>query len=84
MEQTVHALPWVHSISIVDDLIQHPLVGHVMTGAKHILARLTCKKEPITPDILQRLVSRFGGEGVSLLDSHACHLLIEFCRVFPI
>ena len=58
VEQAVHALSWVHSIAVVDDPTQHPLVGHVVAGAKRILARPTCKKEPITPDILQRLVSR--------------------------
>ena len=83
VEQAVHALSWVHSIAVVDDPTQHPLVGHVVAGAKRILARPTCKKEPITPDILQRLVSRFGGEGASLSEIRTLAIcLLSFAGFF--
>ena len=45
----------------------HPLVRHVLAGAKRILAHKRTKKEPITAEILQKLYQRFVTEDSGLL-----------------
>ena len=44
------------------------MVKEARAGAKRILAQPTTKKEPITPEILETLVDRFGGADASLSD----------------
>ena len=82
VEQAIHALSWVHSIAVVDDPTRHPLVGHVVAGAKRILAKVVCKKEPITPEILQKLVSKFGR--ITSRCPYFGYLFVEFCKFFPV
>ena len=58
--EAVSALSWVIQIATVEDTMIHPLVVQVLAGIKRKLACATTKKEPITPEILSTLVSRFG------------------------
>ena len=55
----MNALSWAHQLAVVEDPTDHPLVKQVLAGAKRMLAHKTCKKEPITPDILQKLYDMF-------------------------
>lgn len=83
IEQAVHSISWAHSIAVVDDPTVHPLVGHMVAGAKRILARPVCKKEPITPEILRQLVESFGGTGALLSDIRTLAIcLLSFAGFF--
>jgi len=53
---------------MVEDTTTHPLVVQVLAGAKRQLACPTVKKEPITSEILTKLVDKFGQEDASLLN----------------
>ena len=68
VEQMVYTISWVHSLAIKEDPTEHALVKQVFAGAKRILAQHTSKKEPITVEILQSLVSTFGNEEAGLAD----------------
>ena len=59
VEEAVNSLSWAHQLAVVEDPTDHPLVKQVLAGAKRVLAHKTCKKEPITPEILQKLSDRF-------------------------
>ena len=59
VEEAVNSLSWVHTLAVVEDPTDHPLVKNVLAGAKRILAHRTVKKEPITAEILQKLYDRF-------------------------
>ena len=63
-----NALSWAHQLACVEDPTQCLLVKQVLEGAKRILAHRTQKKEPITPAILEQLVSKFAGKEASLSD----------------
>lgn len=63
-----NALSWAHQLACVEDPTQCLLVKQVLAGAKHILAHRTQKKEPITPAILEQLVSTFAGKEAPLSD----------------
>ena len=75
VQEAVSALSWAHQLAVVDDPTGHPLVQHTLAGAKRILAQPTVKKEPISAEILDRLVDRFGGESALLPDIRT----ITFC-----
>ena len=61
----------------MEDPTDHPLVRHVLPGAKRILAHKTTKKEPITAEILQKLCQKFVTEdsGLSVIRTMAICLL---------
>ena len=44
---------------MVEDPTDHPLVKQVLAGSKRILAHKTTKKEPITPEILNKMFDKF-------------------------
>lgn len=56
VEEAVNALSWVHRIAVVEDSTNHRLVKQIVAGAKRILAHRVTKKEPITTEILLKLV----------------------------
>ena len=66
--EAVSALSWVNQVATVEDTTTHPLVQQVIAGAKRRLAHKTVKKEPITPEILSKLVGKFGQAGAPLAD----------------
>ena len=57
--EAVNSLSWVHTLAVVEDPTDHPLVKQILAGAKRILAHKTEKKEPITAEILQKLYDKF-------------------------
>ena len=59
VEEAVNSISWAHQLAVVEDPAEHPLVKQILAGAKRILAHRTTKKEPITPEILQRMFEKF-------------------------
>ena len=68
VQEAVNAISWAHQIAVLEDPTMHPLVRNVLAGSKRILAHQTKKKEPITPEILESLVTRFATTKASLND----------------
>ena len=66
--EAVSALSWANQIATVEDTTSHPLVQQVLAGAKRRLAHKTVKKEPITPEILAKMIDTFGKPDASLAD----------------
>jgi tRNA uridine 5-carbamoylmethylation protein Kti12 len=59
IEEAVNFLSWVYQLAVVEDPTDHPLVKQVLAGAKRIRAHKTTKKEPITPEILNKMFDEF-------------------------
>ena len=59
VEEASNAISWAHQLAVVDDPTRYDLVKQVLAGARRILAHKTTKKEPITPEILERPVDEF-------------------------
>ena len=53
IEEALNALSWAHTIAVVEDPTDHPLVRQIFAGSKCMFAHKTTKKEPITAEILQ-------------------------------
>ena len=66
--EAVSAISWANQMATVEDTTNHPIVQHVLAGAKRELAHKTVKKEPITPEILTNLIEKFGQPEASLFD----------------
>ena len=72
-----------NQIATVEDTTSHPLVVQVLAGIKRKLACPTTKKEPITPEILLTLVSKFGQQDALLSDIRTlCACLLGFAGFF--
>ena len=52
----------------LDSPTNHQLVHAALEGARRQLGKPTVKKEPVTPEMLQSLVEKFGGKNASLTD----------------
>ena len=68
VEEAVNAISWVHQLAVVEDPTQNDLVRQVLAGTKRILAHKTMKKEPITPEILGKLVDKYASDNADLAD----------------
>ena len=55
IKEAVNSSSWAHTLAVVEDPTDHPLVRQVLAGRKLILAHKTTKKEPITAEILHGL-----------------------------
>ena len=62
IEEASNTISWAHQLAVADDPTQNDLVKQVVAGAKRILAHKTTNKEPITPEILEKLVEIFAQE----------------------
>ena len=66
--EAVSAISWANQMATVEDTTNHPIVQHVLAGAKRKLAHKTVKKEPITPEILTNLIENLASLEASLFD----------------
>ena len=66
--EAVHAVAWTHQIAGSEDPTQCAIIKETVAGAKRMLAHRTKKKEPITTDILNKLIERFATEEGCLSD----------------
>jgi len=84
IEEAVNALSWAHQMAVAEDPTSHPLVKQVLAGCKRVLACRSQKKEPITPEILHKLVEQFAQPGTSLADVRTITIcLLGFAGFFP-
>ena len=68
VEEAVNAVLWLQRLAGHDRLVsQHPLIISIVEGFQRLLAKPKVKKEPITPAILQDIVSSLSEEA-SLTD----------------
>ena len=72
----MYGLKWVHEMAGLDNPTDHPLVRSVLEGARRQLGKPINKKEPVTVEMLQKLVQQFGGSGASLSDIRSLALCL--------
>ena len=56
---TVYSIDWAHSLAGLSKMPEHPLVSSMFSASKRILGKPKTRKEPITPEMLQDLVTKF-------------------------
>lgn len=54
-----YSIDWAHSLAGSSKMPEHPLVSSLLSASKRILGKPKTRKEPITPEMLQDLVTKF-------------------------
>jgi integrase len=79
VNEAYYAISWAHELTGVKNPCHSSLVNSVKEGARRITAQPVCKKDPISPEMLKKIVNRFGTLNNNLLDVRiACMCLISF------
>ena len=63
----VYSISWAHEIAGFSDPCKSSLVKQVKEGVIRILSKPAVAKEPLTPEIIQKIVQAYG-TGTNLLD----------------
>lgn len=79
VNEAFYAISWAHEISGTENPCHSSLVVSVLEGARRISAKPVTKKEPITSDILQKIVKRYGKGNSSLPNIRiSCMCLLSY------
>ena len=62
--KAISAISWAHKLAGVEDPTKSSVVTFAYEGLKRKLAKPISKKEPVTTDIINQLVSTYLPEGV--------------------
>ena len=68
VDDAVNALAWAHELGGLPSSTSHPTVRTMQESAHRIKGRPKVKKEPATPQLLQKMASTLAQESASLLD----------------
>lgn len=68
LNNILYSISWVHGISGFKDPCKSSLISKMREGAKRMLSKPVIKKEPITPDMLHKIVLKFGKDNKNLLN----------------
>ena len=83
VDDAVNALAWVHELGGLPSPTSHPTVRTMQESAHRIKGRPKVKKEPATPQLLQKMVSMLAQESASLLDIRTATIcLLAFSGFF--
>ena len=79
IDEAFYALSWAHKLAGVPDPCKNYLVVSVHEGVHRKIGHVIVKKDPITPDILQKIVLLYGNEDCNLKDLRvACMCLLGY------
>ena len=82
IDEVHYGLKWVHDLAGQPDPCSSPVVAQLLESAKTLLSVSVKKKEPVTPEIIQRLVTQYGSVSASLADLRLLILCFGLCWVF--
>ena len=68
IDEVHYGLKWFHDLAGQLDPCNSPVVIQLLESAKRILSVPVKKKEPVTPEVIQRLVAYYGSASASLAD----------------
>ena len=55
INHAVYSIDWAHGLAGCPKVSSHCMVQSMMRASKRVLAKPKCRKEPITPEMLQQL-----------------------------
>ena len=68
LDEAIYAISWAHMLAGFPDPCKTSLVHSVREGAHRKIGHTVIRKEPVTPEILQNIVSRYGSSSCNLKD----------------
>ena len=79
VHEAIYAISWAHNLAGLPDPCQSQLLKSVKDGALKMTSKPVVKKDPITPDILQNLVLKYGQATSNLYDLRiTCMCLLAY------
>ena len=79
IDEAFYAISWAHKLAGYSDPCKTDLVVSVREGIHRRIGHSVVKKDPITPEILQKIVHQFGTTSNSLKDLRiACMCLLSY------
>jgi hypothetical protein len=60
LDSSFYAIKWYHDFYFENDPCSNKLLSLILEGGKRLLSKPVCEKDPITPDILQRIIAVVG------------------------
>lgn len=72
-----YSIKWNHDANICTNPCETKILQLIMEGGKRILCKPVQKKEPITPEILEKLVNKYGNDNVK--NDLSC---VRICTMF--
>jgi len=82
IDEAHYGIKWTHEISGYEDPCNSSIVRAVLEAAKRLLSVPVKKKEPVTPEVMLSLFSRFGGAHANLSDLRLLTLCVIGYAVF--
>ena len=70
-----YAIKWQHKLNLFNDIFSEPFLKLILEGGERLLSKPLVKKQPITVDILRRVVSEYGKED-NLSNLRICCLML--------
>ena len=85
IDEVHYGLKWVHDLAGLPDPCNSSLVLPLIESAKRLLSIPVKKKEPVTPEAIQLLFSKYGSSSASLSDLRVLTFVrFRLCRVFSL
>ena len=86
IDEVHYELKWVHDLAGLPDPCNSSLVLPLIEPAKRLLSIPVKKKEPVTPEAIQLLFSKYGSSSASLSDLRVLTFFVPFglCGVFSL
>ena len=85
VEAVVYGIKWAHSMAgLVSCPVIHPLVKSALEGTKRKLARLVCRKEPLSVDTVQAIANFYSSDVFLAVLRFLFILLVGFYGFFGI
>ena len=76
IDEVHYGLKWVHDLAGQPDPCNSPFVVPLLESAKRLLSVPVKKKEPVTPEVIQRLFAYYGSTSASLSDLRVLTLCV--------
>ena len=70
-----YAIKWEHDLNLYNSVFSDPFLKLILEGGIRTLSRPVTKKQPITADILRKVVEKYGSSN-SLNDLRLCCLML--------
>ncbi|VDI30544.1 Hypothetical predicted protein [Mytilus galloprovincialis] len=85
INEVIYAISWAHKLAGFNNPCTSELVTFVNEGAQRKLGHFITKKDPITPDILRKIVHTYGHLNSNLKDLRTVlYVFIKLCRFFKV
>ena len=82
IDEVHHGRNWFHDLAGQRDPCNSPVVIQLLESAKRLLGVSVKKKEPVTPEVIQRLVAYYGSVSASLVALRLLILYVLGCAGF--